>query len=200
MSGDVTVNELRALSGQTILPNSSIVTGSNSKSVLELGNFTRLILSEQTEFTVDFSAASVAGSLRRGEMRAFMPAARALSITTPHGALTTDPGQPAVFKVDVQAGFTEISVESGRVQLRVDKATRVLAAGETLLTDCDNLSVPASLHQNLDSSGKVGIIAAIGVGVASLLTAITGKNPKEVLDFGGCVVVSDIVVGPGMCG
>jgi ferric-dicitrate binding protein FerR (iron transport regulator) len=200
VSGEVTVNELRALSGQTILPNSSIITASNSKSILELGNFTRLILSAQSELAVDFSAASIAGSLRRGELRAFMPAARGLNITTPHAVLATDARQPAVFTVQVHAGFTQISVETGRVELRVGKTSRVLGAGETFLTDCDSLAVPAPPHQNLDNAGKVGIIAGIGTGVAVLLTLLIGRDHEEELDFGGCVIIlSPTNDPPGTC-
>jgi ferric-dicitrate binding protein FerR (iron transport regulator) len=200
VSGVVTVNDLRALSGQTILSNSHIITASKSISILELGNFTRLIMSEQTEFALDFSATSVMGSLRHGEVRVFMPAARTLTIETPDGVIATDSSQTAVLSLEVKPGFTHISIETGRAELRVGKSRRVLAAGETFLTDCDGLAMPAPLP-HIGTTGRVGIFAGIGVGLASLLTAITGRKPKEVLDFGGCVIApSGSNDNPGMCG
>ncbi len=141
VSGGVTVNEDQALSGQTIPSGSHIITASKSNSILELGNFTRLILSEQTDLALDFTAASIAGSLREGGLRASIPAARTLSITTPDGVVATDSSQAVVFTVQVKADGTRISVETGRVELRVGNNRRVLAAGERFSTDCDSLTV-----------------------------------------------------------
>ena len=98
MTGDVKVNELPASSGQTMLSSSRIVTGSESNSAVELGKFTRLMVSERTELALDFSAI-VFGSLRKGEVRAFMPAARALSIITPGGVVAIDSSHAALVRV-----------------------------------------------------------------------------------------------------
>jgi hypothetical protein len=199
LSGVVTVDDFRAVSGQTIFSGSNIVTGSKSSSILELGNLTRLVLSEQTELALDFSAASISGSLRRGEIRAFLPSARSLSIATPDGTVVTDSTQTTVFRVQVESNATRLSVDSGRVELRAGSDRRVLAAGETFSIARNSLVVPVP-QQNLSKTGKVGIIAGIGAGIAILLIAIIGGDPRETDEFGGCVIVpSGSNDGRGMC-
>jgi ferric-dicitrate binding protein FerR (iron transport regulator) len=198
MSGAATVNDLPALSGETILSGSHIVTASKSNSILELGNFTRLILSEQTDFAVDFSATSISGSLRQGEVRAFIPVARTLSIITPDGAVATDSSEAVFLSVQVEAGVTRISVERGRVEWRSGGNTRVLASGETFAAS-DSLSVPPP-QQNLSKTQRIGLIAGIGAGMAILLIAIIGQEPRETSHFGGCAIVpSGSNDGSGFC-
>jgi len=199
-SGIVIVNDERAVTGQTIFSNSHIVTARRSSSVLELGNSTRLTMSEQTEVVLDFSGAGISGSLRQGEIRAFIPATRPLSVMTPDGLIATDSSQSAVFSVQVEPAGTSIAVEIGRVELRAGNNRCALAAGETLWTSSDTLAntIPP---QNLSNSGRVGIFAGIGVGVAAiLLIALIGDEPREMDGFGGCVIVpSGMNDGPGMC-
>lgn len=194
--GDVTVNEVPALSGQTILSRSHIVTVRSSDSVLELGNFTRLTLSEQTELALEFTAASISGSLGQGEVHAFIPAARTMSITTADGVVATDSAQAAVFSVRAEANGTRISVETGRVELRSGNNRRVLAAGETFSTNHDSFAV-LTPHQDLSHNQRLGIFAGIGTGLAILLTAITLGRSNETETFGGCIIVSSIDGNPG---
>ena len=129
----------------------------------------------------------------------FLPSARSLSIMTPDGVIETDSSQTAAFSVQVEADATRISVDSGRVELRAGNNTRVLDSGETFSITRDSLAAPAP-HQNLGKSEKVGIIAGIGAGIAILLIAIIGGDPRETDEFGGCVIVpSGSNDGPGMC-
>lgn len=196
-SGVVTVNGFPALSGQTILSSDSIATARTSSSTLELGNFTRLLLSEQTELALDFSATSIAGSLRRGEVRSFIPAARTLSIVTPDGVVATDSSQSVVFSVQVETGGTRVSVETGRVELRSGNNRRVLAGGETFSTACDSFAVPSAQQNNLTKGERIGIFAGIGAGVGILLVAMTVGGHKEPLDFGGCAIILSPGAEPG---
>jgi ferric-dicitrate binding protein FerR (iron transport regulator) len=199
LSGVVTVDDVRAVSGQTIFSGNNIVTGNKSSSILELGSLSRLTLSEQTELALDFSATSISGWLRQGEIRVFLPSARALSIATPDGVVVTDSSQPAVFSVQLEADATRVSVDTGRVELRAGNNGRVLASGETFSIARDSLAVPAP-PQNLGKSQKVGIIAGIGAGLAAILIAIIGEEPRETDEFGGCVIVpSGSNDGRGMC-
>jgi hypothetical protein len=197
--GDVTVNDVPALSGQTILSSSRIVTASSSDSVLELGNFTRLTLAEETELALDFCAASISGTLGQGELRAFIPAARTMSITTADGVVATDSTQAAVFSVRAEPNGTRISVETGRVELRSGNNRRVLAAGETFSTTRDSFA-GLTPQQNLSHNQRLGIIAGIGTGIAILLTAITLGRSDETENFGGCaIVLSSIDGNPSGC-
>jgi ferric-dicitrate binding protein FerR (iron transport regulator) len=198
VSGIVTVNDLRAVSGDTILSGSHIVTSSKSNSILDLRNLTRLIMSEQTELALDFSAPSISGSLRRGELRSFIPVARTASIATPDGVIATDSSQPAVFSVQVEAGSTRVSVETGRIELRSGSNSRVLRAGETFSTACDSWGVPIP-QQSLSKNEKLGILAGVGAGIALLLVAITVGKREEPPDFGGCVIILSPGAGNGTC-
>jgi hypothetical protein len=163
-----------------------------------LGKFTRLVVSEQTELALDFSDAMISGSLRKGEVRAFIPAARAMTILTPGGVVATDSSQAAVVIVMVEAAGTRIFVESGRVELQTKDYQRSAIAGETLTIAGEGLGVPP-LQQNLNRTEKIGIFAGIGAGLAIILVAILGREPTTE-NFGGCVIVpSGSNDGPGLC-
>lgn len=199
VNGVVTVNDVRALSSQIIFSSSHIVTASKAYSTLDLGNFTRLTLAEETELALDFSAASISGSLQRGELRAFMPAARALNLNTPGGVIATDSSQPAVFKVQIDADFTRISVEKGQIELRAGNSKKLLTAGETFSLGRESLPATAP-QRNLNKAERGGIIAGIGAGVAILLIAIIGGDEDNDDMFGGCaIILSPIDGNPPPC-
>lgn len=195
VAGNVTVNDQPAFSGQTILSNSHVVTASKSQSIFELGNFTRVSLSEQTDLALDFSAANISGSLRQGEVHAFIPADRTLSIVTPDGVVATDSGEAVVFRVKIAADGTRISVDSGRVELQAENNKRVLAAGETFSTARDTSPKPVP-GQALSKNERIGIMAGIGGGVALLLVALLVGEPDEELNFGGCDITLSPIDGP----
>ena len=198
VSGVVTVNDLPATSGQTILSGSCIVTASDSNSTLELGKFTRLVVPEQTELALDFSDAMISGSLRKGGVRAFIPATRALTILTPAGVVATDSSQAVVVSILVDGGGTRISVESGRVELQTKNNVRAALAGETLTIAGEGLGAPPP-QQNLNRTEKIGIIAGIGAGLAIILVAILGRE-RTTETFGGCAIApSGSNDGPGLC-
>jgi ferric-dicitrate binding protein FerR (iron transport regulator) len=198
VNGGVTVNDLPASSGQTILSGSRIVTARESSSTLELGKFTRLVVSEETELALDFSDVMISGSLRKGEVHAFIPAARGLKIVTPGGVVASASGQVVVVTVHAEGNVTHISVEQGRVEFQAENKLRSLLAGEMLTITGGSPSV-STPPQNLNRAEKIGIFAGIGVGLAIILVAMIGRdNPTE--EFGGCVVLlSGSTGGSGMC-
>lgn len=197
VSGVVTVNEVVAMDGATILSGSHIITASKADSVLELGNFTRLILFEQTDLKVDFSADSISGSLREGRVRAFIPADRSLILETPDGEIVTDSCAPVLFSVQVQDKVSRISVETGRVELRSGNDRRTLGAGETFSISPGSLNASV-VPQDLNKKEGLGIVAGFGASLAILLIAITGREKTE--EFGGCAIVpSGSNDGPGVC-
>jgi hypothetical protein len=195
VSGAVTVNDVPALSGVTVLSGSRIVTLTGSSSVLELGKQTRLMLSEQTELALEFSEENISGSLQKGAAHVFLPASRELTVATPAGVVATDSSQVVAFKIQVDDGGTRIYVEQGRVELRAGKNTRSLVAGEIFSTVGDR-----SVHlpqQNLSGAGRLGLVAGIGAGLVILLLALSGDGEP---DFGGCVItLSPIDGGPRPC-
>jgi ferric-dicitrate binding protein FerR (iron transport regulator) len=197
-SGIVTVSDLPASSGLTIFSGSRIVTAAKSAAIVELGGFSRLLLAEQTELALDFYDESVSGSVSEGDVRAFMPVAKPLTLNTPAGVVVTDSSEVVVLRVQVNDAATVISVERGRAVLRSGKETRTVLAGETLSAagNCPAMPTPGN---NLNSKAKVGLVAGIGAGLAILLFAITGDDDEEADEFGGCVIVLSPTSEPQQC-
>ena len=197
-SGDVKVSDLPAPSGLTIFSGSRIVTAAKSAAIVELGGYNRLILSEQTEFALDFSADSVSASLTEGSVQAYLAAAKPLTLSTPAGVVVTDSSDVAVLSVQVSDAATVITVERGRAQLRSDKQIRTLLPGETFRAagNCPVLPTPGN---NLSSKAKVGLVAGIGAGLAILLFAITGDDDEETEEFGGCAIILSPTSEPQQC-
>ena len=172
VSGGVTVNDAPAISGLTITSGSHIVTSSRSSSILELGNLTRFRLSEQTELALDFSAKSISGTLQSGGLHVFVPANRTLTLSTPTGVIATDGSEMVAVNIQLTDGDTRISVEQGRVELRSGNSKRSLGAGEALSYAGGKSKLPIP-QQNLSQTKRIGLLAAIGGGVAILLLALT---------------------------
>jgi ferric-dicitrate binding protein FerR (iron transport regulator) len=197
-SGAVKVSDLPAPSGLTIFSGSRIVTAAKSAAIVELGGNNRLILSEQTELALDFSAESVSGSLTEGSVQAFLSTAKPLTLHTPAGVVVTDANDVAALSVQVNDAATVITVERGRAQLRSEKQIRTLLPGETFTAagNCPALPTPGN---HLSSKAKVGLVAGIGAGLAILLFAITGNDDEDTEEFGGCVIILSPTSEPQQC-
>ncbi|HEV7744062.1 MAG TPA: FecR domain-containing protein [Pyrinomonadaceae bacterium] len=195
VSGGVTVNDVPATSGLTLTSGSYIVTSGGSSSILELGNLTRFLLSEQTELALDFSAESISGTLQTGGLHIFVPASRVFTINTPTGVIAADGSEMVAVKIQLTAGETRISVEQGRVELRSGNSKRWVLAGETLSNTESRSTLPIP-QQNLSQGKRIGILAGIGGGLAILLLVLSGDRE---LDFGGCVITLSPIDGRPPC-
>jgi ferric-dicitrate binding protein FerR (iron transport regulator) len=196
VSGGVTVNDVPAVSGLTVTSGSHIVTSDGSSSTLELGNRTRLLLSEQTGLVLDFSDKSISGTLQKGALHVFIPANRALTLSTPTGVIATDGSEMVAVDIQLTEGDTRISVEQGRVELRSGNSKRSLVAGETV-SNAESGAKPPIPQQSLSQTKRIGLLAGIGGGLAILLIAITGGDTED--DFGGCVIVLSPIDGQQPC-
>ncbi|HEV7682838.1 MAG TPA: FecR domain-containing protein [Pyrinomonadaceae bacterium] len=196
VNGDVTVDNVPALSGLTITSGSHIVTSSGSSSILDLGNLTRFLLSEQTELALDFSAENISGTLQSGGLHVFVPVNRALTLNTPTAVIATDGSEMVAINIQLIDGDTRISVEQGRVELRSGNSKRSLVAGETVSNAESRSSLPIP-QQNLSQGKRIGILAGIGGGLAILLLAITLGDAED--DFGGCVITVSPIDGQQPC-
>lgn len=196
VTGGVTINDVPAISGLTVSSGSHIVTSDGSSSILELGNLTRLSLSEKTELALDFSDKSISGTLQKGGLHVFLPVDRALTLSTPTGVIATDGSEMVAVNIQLANGNTRISVEKGRVELRSGNSKRSVVAGETL-SNAESRSTLAIPQQNLSQAQRIGILAGIGGGLAILLLALTLGDAED--DFGGCVIVLSPIDGQQPC-
>jgi ferric-dicitrate binding protein FerR (iron transport regulator) len=187
VAGTVTIDGAKGTSGQTIFPGSQIHTSPGSESIIDLGKFTRLRLSAETEFTLDFSRARVSSTLDKGTVRGFIPAGFPVNIRTAGGELVTDPSQPAEFIVQVVGDITKISVDKGRVELRIKDKLQTVSAGEVFTTATGSQTKPDE-DDGLTNRQKIGIFGAIGAAAVILAVALTGKKEEEP-EFGGCVII-----------
>lgn len=198
VAGTVTVDGAPATSGQTIFPGSHIATSEKSESILHLGKFTRLHLSQNTEFTVDFSSSSISSSLSQGAMHAFIAAGLTVNLKTTGAELITDPNQSSAFMIQVDGEITKVSVQAGRVRVRVGDQLHSVGAGEVFGT-LSSSPAPAAGQNNLTTGERVGIFAAIGIAAVVLAIALVGQDEKEP-EFGGCVIVPSGTTGQnGIC-
>lgn len=198
VAGTVTIDGARAISGQTIFPGSHIATSEGSESIIDLGKFTRLLLSAETELTLDFSRMNISGSLSKGVVRGFIPAGIPVNIRTAGAELLTDSSQPTAFIVQVDGDATKVSVETGRVEVRIGNKLQSVGAGQVFATASGSPAQPV-LPSNLTNRQRVGLFAAIGAAAAILAFAIIGRDETEP-QFGNCVIVPSGTTGQsGIC-
>lgn len=198
VAGSVTIDGVPGMSGQTIFSGSQVTTAEGSESIIDLGKLTRLRLLPETDLTLDFSTARISSKLNTGTVRAFIPAGLPVSIRTAGGEFVTNPAQATRFTVQVTGLNTQISVESGDVELRTENRLESIRAGEVFGTSGEAQDSQDDDDEGLSTKEKVGIFAAIGGAAALLLIVFRGREEEEQPEFGGCVI---ILSGPstGMC-
>jgi hypothetical protein len=188
IGGVVTIDGLPALSGQTLFSGSSIRTAERSESTVYLDNLTRLKLYAESNLTLEFNSSSLSGSLENGSLRGFVPVGVRADILTADSSIATDPLQPATFRVQVEAGCTTVSVETGRVEIRVGSSLRSITAGERFSTGYSVSLLPGP-PQHTNNRKWVWVFLGIGAAVAVLVVAITGRD-HETPCYGGAVAPS----------
>lgn len=197
VGGVVTIDGSPALSGQTLFSGSSIVTAKGSESRLDLGNLARLRLYAESKLTVEFSGSTLSGSLEQGTLHSFVPAGVRADIVASDASISTDPGQPAAFSIQVESGSSNISVETGRVEVRTGNSLKFVMAGESLSTSHGVLPSPRP-QQNSNNRKWVWVFLGIGAAVAVLVVAVTGRDNEPPCE-GGAVTLSPVTGGPGVC-
>jgi hypothetical protein len=189
VGGVVEVNGAPAVSGQTLFSGCNIRTSTASESTLDLGNVARLKLGAETSLRLESSQLGLSASLDSGGVRALVPGGVRVDIITADASIAADASQLAVFSVLVDACSTNLSVHTGRVEIRAGNNVRSVSSGESFST-AGGAPLPSGSQQNLSNSKKIGLFLGIGAAVAILVVAITGGDQKQQpSSFGGCVVV-----------
>ena len=192
--GVVKINGQNAMSGQTVVANSSVLTAANSESLIEYGNLARLKLEAESDLTVDASQQRIAGSLRKGRMLGSLPAGVSLDFQTADFSIASDAGKPVTFSVRTQeCEGTSLSVSEGAVDIRTGDKVQTLKTGDNFSTFVDAPTQGAP--QNFTHRKRVGLIIGISAAVTILLIAVIGRD-HEVAAPGGCI---DILSGQSTC-
>lgn len=188
VAGQVSVDGVRAVSGQTIFTGSTVATERRSRSNLGLGNLARVELSAETTLKLDFDATRLGARLDAGGVRVYAPQGLNAAVHTADASVEADAAQPAAFAVRFERGQTVVKVQSGRVSLRAAGFTRTAAAGETL-SSANAARQDDGDGDDDDDKKRIGIFVAIAAAIALTVIVIAGRDDREELDFGGCVIV-----------
>ena len=189
--GEVSVNGTSAISGATVFSDSTITTAQNSSAVVSLGKLGRVELLPNSSLKLSFTEAGVSGMLDSGRVRVSSSSGVAATITTKDGAAVADLNQPNVFMVDVECGNTQVSTQSGRVELRAGNSVKQIAAGgqdtagtATPGTRCTRFQQP-EMH-GLGGGALAALLLAAG---GALAAAIVAGSDDDDFNFGGNPVV-----------
>jgi hypothetical protein len=185
LANGVIVDGLPALRGQTLFSGSRLASAGKSVSLLSLDNLGRIELSEGAALGLDFDDAGLGGTLEAGRLRVYAPRGVAANFSTVDARVTTDARDAVSFTLHAAAeGFTEVSVQSGALEIRANNASRLLKAGESYTT-----APGPQTQQNLSGRKRAGIIVAIAGAVALVAIVLAERGNDETLDFGGCVII-----------
>jgi hypothetical protein len=185
LANGVNVDGSPALRGQTLFSGSRLAATGKTISLLSLDNLGRVELSEEAALSLDFDDTGLGGALERGRLRVYAPRGVAANFSTADARVTTDARGAVSFTLRAAAeGFTEVSVQSGALEIRANGAAHSLKAGESFAT-----APGPRPRQNLSGRKRAGIIVAIASAVALVAVVLTQRGDEEPLDFGGCVMI-----------
>jgi hypothetical protein len=185
VSGDVTVNNQKAISGGTIFSDSVIVTAKNSSAVVSLGKLGRVELMSNTSVRLSFSDKSISGLLDSGSARVSSPAGVSVNLTTKDGTVMVDGTQATSFTASTENGNTLVSTQAGIAELRSGATVTKIAAGESGVAGTPQAKSDDDDH-GISGGALAALLLATGGAVAAIIWAIREKND---LNFGGTVVV-----------
>jgi len=157
--GQVQVNGAEALSGATVFPGSRFTTAKKSGAIINLGAAGRVQLSAETNSTINFAERSLEGALDAGTVTVSKPESVESRFTTKDTEVVPEAGSAAVFSLTVTDGVTTVKSLSGRVQVRANGTTKVLAPGETATAGAQDPQA-----QNNNNNKKKGGLFWLGAG------------------------------------
>jgi formylmethanofuran dehydrogenase subunit C len=186
VSGDVTVNGQKAISGGTIFSDSVIVTARDSSAIVSLGKLGRVELMANTSVKLNFSDKSISGLLDSGRARVSTPAGVSVNLTTKDGSVMVDGSQATSFTANLENGNTMVNTDAGLAELRSGTTVTKIAAGESGVAGTPQAKKDDDDDHKLSGGALAAILLATGGAVAAILWSI---HSKDNLSFGGTVVV-----------
>jgi hypothetical protein len=191
----VAVDGSPAVRGQTFFSGSRLAAAADSLTLLSLDNQGRVGLTDAAALRLDFDAASLGGALEAGRVRVYAPRGVAADFSTSDARVTSDAREPVSFALRSAGGFTEVSVQSGALEVRAGGASRTLKAGESFATAPE----PRPRRDSSDRK-RAGIIIAVAAAVA-LVAIILGSrdSTREPVCEGVPIVLSGDTPTPLTC-
>jgi hypothetical protein len=112
VTGAVTINDKKALSGTTVFNNSrlSVACAGGNRAIVNLGRLGRLELNPGTQMMLRFADGLISGELVMGRVTVNAPAGVKVAINTPEGVSAADGKEPAVMAVATQRGVRCVPV------------------------------------------------------------------------------------------
>ncbi len=187
ISGNVTVNGEKMVSGGTVFSDSLITTAEKSSATVNLSKLGRVELAPTSSLKLSFTEKSVMGLLESGSAQVSTVAGISVSFTTNDGVVVVDGSQPTSFTVNVIKGVTSLTTHSGLAELRVGDSVKQVAAGESAMAGTPDAKTDPGDDDDLLSSGELAALLLLGAGaIAGILYAALHDND---LNFGDTVVV-----------
>jgi hypothetical protein len=182
VSGQVTVNDQKVISGGTLFSDSVIVTSDNSSATVNISKLGRVQLAPNSTLMLSFTDKAITGQLDSGIANFSTLAGVAVNLTTKDGSVVADGSQATSFTVNAKRN-TAVSTIAGNVELRAGGTVKNIAAGESGTAGTPN---PQADEDRGLSSGALAVllIAAGGAVVAAILA-----TREDEINFGGSVVV-----------
>jgi len=193
ISGLVTVNGEKALSGGTFFSDGTIVTAEKSNATVSLSKLGRVELAPTSSLKLSFNEKSVMGLLENGSAQVSTLAGISASFTTKDGVVIVDGSQATSFTVKVVEGVTSLTTHSGLAQLRVEGGeVKQVAAGESATAGMPQTQGCGGTpcHDRALSGGALAaLLLAAGGAIAAAILAGSSDND---FSFGG----NPIVISP----
>ncbi len=193
VTGQVTVNGQAAVSNSSIVSGSTIVTGSDSSAIISLGKSGRIEVLADSNLVLNFSDASITGTLSSGKVRVSNAAGVSSSIATKDTTAIGDSAQANTFAVEVECSHTHVDTTAGLVNMREGSSDKQVAAGTS--ATAGNLSQTGCkpcLRPDSAPPVRIGgwwlLLAAAGVAGAAVYFGTKDDDPIG----GGPVIVSPV--------
>ncbi|HKY44149.1 MAG TPA: FecR domain-containing protein [Pyrinomonadaceae bacterium] len=185
VSGQVTVNCQRMVSGGTVFSDSTISTAAQSNASVSISKVGRVELAPNSNLRLSFAENSITAMLETGSAQVSTLAGTTVNLTTKDGTVIVDGSEPTSFTVSATKGRTSVATLSGVAQFKAGGAVKQIAAGESA-----SAGVPTPQTDDDDDDMSGGALAvlllAVGGAVAGVIYAVVHDND---LNFGGDITV-----------
>jgi hypothetical protein len=154
VSGSVTVNDKRAITGTTIFNDSRIgvACAKGSSAIVNLGRLGRVELSPGAKMVLRFSDGMVSGDLMQGKAVVSTPAGVKVAINTPDGVSSSDGKEAAVTPVNTQRGVRCVPISLSTSSSSIGISPGVLAAMLIGIGGAGAAAAAVSTSQNTNSA------------------------------------------------
>lgn len=174
VTGPVSLNGTKAVSGITIFSDSRIKTARNGAATVNLSKLGRVQLGQETDMTLRFSEGAIGGSLLSGRITLSAPPGVSVSVVTPDGVVTPDSKQATVMTVEVSSGKTRIAANRGHTTVASGNQTHQVAAGQEVSVGTDAAGQAGGTTGVGSTGGVGGVAGAGGAGASGFGSAVTG--------------------------